>query len=125
MKKIIAAIILTLSLVSCGGGGDATKDLFSLWIEDGTGNPLNLTGGTFNTPLDFAIFFVRGEQCNCKLTFIGTQSSGFYNLNSCNYQFGTGSEDPGCNALDSTGTYSKSSNTLTITPSTGSASTYH
>ncbi len=79
---------------------------------------------TFSAPVPFSFFFVGGEQCNCNLTVLGTQSSGSYVVNSCVYQFGSGASDPGCNALNDTGTYTNSSSTLTITSSTGEVSTY-
>lgn len=128
MKKLIVLLSLTFLLTSCGGGGSgssAPKDLFSLWNEAGTNNPLDLTGSTFSSPVPFSFFFVGGEQCNCNLTVLGTQSSGSYVVNSCVYQAGSGASDPGCNALNDTGTYTNSSDTLTITSSTATVSVYN
>jgi len=118
MKSIISILTLPLLIASCGGsgGGDsAPKDLFSLWNETTTNAPLDLTGGAFSVPLNLSFFFVGGAQCDCTFTVLGTQSSGTYVINSCSYNFGSGSGDPGCNALNETGVYTNNNNTLTAT----------
>lgn len=129
MLRIQALIVVAASLSACGGGGGSDnpppeKNLFSLWTNKDTGAPMDMTGGEFSSPLPFFIYFPDGAQCNCTLTIIGRQSSGFYSLNSCTYRYSTGDGDPGCNAADTSGTYTKTSDTLTITPSSGSTSTY-
>ena len=127
MKKILLLVITAFIYGCSSGGGDsapASKDLFSLWTEDGTNSKFDFTGGSFSNSFPFTLFFVGGEACNCDLTFLGTQASGSWILNSCVYDFGSGSGDPGCNALNSTGTYSKASTILTITNSTGETDTY-
>lgn len=118
--KIPTILFFMLLLASCGGGGgggNSPKDLFSLWNVVATDAPLDLRGGDFSTPLPISFYFVGGEQCNCTLTVLGTQSSGSYVLNFCAYQLGSGASDPGCNALNDTGSYSKTSSILTITNS--------
>jgi hypothetical protein len=121
MKKIILWImictILIVAFVACGGGGGskaAPKNLFSLWKEDGTESPLDLTGGAFNTTLPMLFIFTGGEQCHCDMIIIGDQTSGGWSLSSCGYNAGTGTGDPGCSSLNSAGTYSIISNSLSI-----------
>ena len=125
IKYLFATLTITL-LISCssGGGGSSSKDLFSLWndVEDDT--PLDLTGSDFSTDIPFNFFFAGGAQCNCDLTVLGTQKSGTYIVNSCFYQSGSGSGDPGCNALNDTGTYTNSSGTLKIINSAQDVTTY-
>ena len=126
-KSVLVLVFVSFFVASCGGGGGSStpsKGLFSFWNEVGTNDPLDLTGGSFSTAIPISFFFVGGEQCNCNLTVLGSDSSGSYVINSCSYKFGSGSGDPGCNALNDTGTYSNSAATLTITNSLGTVSTY-
>jgi len=120
----ISVLGLLLGLGGCGGGGSSSKDLFSLWNNVDTDAPLDLRGGEFNSPMTFSLFFEGGEQCDCRLTLLGNQSSGSYVLNFCSYRVGSGAGDPGCNALNDTGFYEKSSNRLRITDSSGFTTTY-
>ena len=126
MKRTAAALSISIGLVACGGGGGGSseKDLFSLWTDTDTNAPLDLRGGAFSTPLPMHSYYPDGAQCDCTLTVLGTQSGGTYIINACVYRYGTGSGDPGCNSLDGTGTYTKTSDTLTTYPSSGSPSTY-
>ena len=123
---ILTSVVFGALLVTgCGGGGDSSsKDLFSLWNSVDDNTPLELTGGTFSRNLPLVTFFPAGEQCNCDLTILGTQSSGSYIINSCTYLIGSGTQDPGCNAINDTGNYSKTSDTLTTTNSTQVVTTY-
>jgi len=120
MKSVflkVLCIFSVMALTACGGGGgedSAPKDLFSLWHEEGTDSPIDLTEGGFNQTMRFSFFFTDGAQCNCDFTVIGGQSSGSYVMNSCRYKFGSGSEDPNCNAINSTGQYENKANVLTI-----------
>lgn len=126
MKRAIG-VLLVVGLSACGGGGgggDEPKDLFSLWTNTDTGAPMDLRGAEFSTPFPVSFYFVDGSQCDCTLNIVGTQSDGSYFLNACVYRYGTGDRDPGCNALDGTGNYAKTSDTLTISPSSGAPSTY-
>lgn len=121
----IKALILTIGsmvIIGCNGssGSDSDdKDLFSLWHVEGTDTPLDLRDGSFDEPMYLSFFFEGGEQCDCDFTVIGDQSSGTYIVNSCFYEFGSGSADPGCNALNETGTYTNSNSTLTASSSNG------
>lgn len=120
MKKTAFLVCGIIALSACGGGsGSSEKDLFSLWREATTDLPLDLTGGDFNQDIEMAFFFSSGAQCNCDFRVIGDQSSGAYTRNSCFYVTGSSAGgDPGCNALNESGTYTKENNTLTAqTPS--------
>lgn len=126
MKLTLTVLLMisALSITACGGSSDSSKDLFSLWREVGTDVPLDLTGGEFGSPFGLSVFFEDGSQCDCSLTLLGDQSSGSYVVNFCTYRFGSGSGDPGCNFLNDTGSYSKSSNELKTTDSSGFTTTY-
>jgi hypothetical protein len=70
--------------------------------------------------LDFAFFLTGGAQCNCDFRAIGNNSSGSYVINSCIYKIGSSAGgDPGCNALNDTGTYGITNNILTTNDSSG------
>ncbi len=126
MKSLVTIVLVgvLLSLGGCGGGSGSSKDLFSLWNEVDTNAALDLRGGEFGTPMDFSFFFEGGEQCDCRLTLLGNQSSGTYVVNFCSYRFGSGIANPGCNALNDTGFYEKSDKRLTVTGSAGFTDTY-
>ena len=125
MKKYFIVFVLIL-IQGCSSSDDApaVKDLFSLWTEDGTGAIYDFTGGTLNNFFPFTLVFSGGEECDCDLTMLGTQTVGNWVLNSCVYDFGSGSADPGCNSLNQTGTYSKTNTILTIIDSSGGDDTY-
>ena len=116
MRNLLILAVVVL-LTACGGGDDhKPKSLFSLWINDGPPmKVVDLTGGDFSTPLLYDSFFPDGAQCTCDLTVIGNQSTGSYVFNFCAYVVGSGTVDPGCNALNNTGTYSLVNDVLTIT----------
>jgi hypothetical protein len=121
-KNIVWAVVCTVlavGLVACGGGGGgggaASKNLFSLWKEVNTSAPLELTGGNFNTAIPILFSFAPGgEQCVCNLIVVGDQSSGAWTLSQCGYVPNSGSGDPGCSAMNATGDYTLSNNTLSI-----------
>lgn len=129
MRKIILAVI-AIALTACGGGGGSksggteNKGLFSLW-EDDEGEVIDLTGGQLSRPMDFAFYFDGGEQCDCRLTLIGTETDGTFVVNNCLYNAYSGAGDPGCNALNQTGDYLLSNNVLTLTGSTGESYQYY
>lgn len=129
MKKIIIASVAALILTACGGesgGSDSNKDLFSLWKTD-QGGAMDLSSGALGVEMGYSIFMEDGAECNCDLRLLGDQSSGNYILNSCSHTYGTGSgeETPNCNALDNTGTYSKTTSTLTICNSESNCTDYN
>ncbi|GAA6145843.1 hypothetical protein NBRC116585_19610 [Thalassolituus maritimus] len=118
LMKLITLILTSVVLTACGGssgGGDSEKSLFSLWKEDGTDIPLDLTGGSLGTPYEFFIFEADGAQCDCQLRFLGTEDSGSYVLNNCAYDYGSSANgDPGCESYNHSGTFSKTATTLTV-----------
>jgi hypothetical protein len=129
LLTIVAASLLILLGCSPDDNSDskkAEKNLFSLWTpQDQTDPTLSLENLDFNQQTGYAFTFSTGDQCNCLIRFIGTQSSGQYTLNSCTYVVGSGNGlYSNCSALNHSGTYSKSSDTLTICNNTGVCSVY-
>lgn len=124
--RLGSSVAVVAALVACGGGSDdpEQKELFSVWREQGSNTPVDLTGGAFSVPLNFSLYFTGGAQCNCNMTLIGDQSSGAYVINSCRFVAGSASQDPGCSALSDTGRYSNLDGVLTTTSDTGEVSTY-
>ena len=122
-KTIIAASAIALLAAGCGGGGDDSKDVFSLWTRDGDGVRIDLTGGAFSTPFQLALFRPNGAQCNCTMTIIGTQASGSVVINQCHYVVGSAAREPEpkCSVHNSTGSYTKTSDVLTLTGPAGTA----
>lgn len=117
MKLAIAALAIA-TLTACGGGGNDSKDLFSLWVRDGDGARIDLTGGALNEPFLVSTFDPDASQCNCTLHFIGTQDSGKAVINQC-YFVSSPKKDPGCSSRGGTSDYSKIGNVLTVTAPTG------
>lgn len=114
-------LTITLLVVSCSSddGGSSSKDLFSIWERTDNNTIIDLTNVGFSNATPFFFIFDGGAQCDCDVTFVGTQSSGSYAINSCSYKLNSGAGDPGCNAINGTGGYAKTSDTLTFTPSSG------
>jgi len=122
IKQLIFFTFFIAFLSACGGSDDipqADKNLFSLWNKTDSNAPLGLEGGEFSQVIPIAFYFQGGEQCNCDFTVLGSQNSGTYVLNSCTYLFNSGSSDPGCDSINQTGTYSKTTDTLTINGANG------
>jgi hypothetical protein len=129
MKKFIVLTVCFL-LIACGGssgGGTDNKDLFSLWLLDGSEGKtqLDLDGLGFNTPTDYVITVSDGSSCTCELSFNGRQDEGTYILNYCSFNYGSGNTELNCNALNQTGIYTKDKDTLTIKSSGSPDETYH
>jgi hypothetical protein len=130
MKYLLLLPFIAINLASCGGDSSddtaSSKSLFSVWNEVNTTIVLDYTNGKFDDSFPFSFQYADDSQCNCELTFIGSQSAGSYTLNSCVYEANSGpsNTDPGCNAANNTGTYTNSSNVLVTTSSTGDVSTY-
>lgn len=102
-------------LAAAAATGPSEKNLFSSWVLQGTTLTINLTNATFNTPFAFNLYLTGGGACECLMMFSGSQSSGTVMLASCLYNsHGTGGADPGCAGLNSSSTYTKTADTLTI-----------
>lgn len=115
-----------IPLISCGGGGGGggDKDLFSLWTEVGDDLTIDFTGESLGVPFQLVFVSTDDSQCECSFTLSGTQTSGTFTIEACTHIPGTGPGDPGCNGLNDTGTYSKTSTTLTATDSSGESTTF-
>lgn len=115
-KKLFTALMISFVLTACGsdgGGGAAAKGLSSVWTSETTGASLDFTDVVLNTPNVIGFGFVGGESCGCTMAVTGAEASGNYALSACTY-YGGGSGDPGCSALNSNGTFTVISSTLTI-----------
>lgn len=118
MLKILAASTLAISLVACGGGDDS-KDLFSLWKSEQTGAPLDLSGSKFGTDNVLSAFTADGTKCLCDLAIIGNQGGGSIAITGCISSPYNAAKDPQCVALQGSGNYSKTSDVLTVTRNGG------
>jgi len=113
-------IIMALLIAACGGDPEAPepKDLFSYWQDENTSFGIDMAGSAFGNNL-IEFWFPEANKCICNLNIIGDQDSGSYILTECIYIppsiGGTGNgTDPGCEAIDGTGSYSKTSDVLTL-----------
>lgn len=126
MKSLLKPVALCAAVLlsACGGGSDGdSKDLFSLWTRETDGVRIDLSGGALRTPFAIAFFRANGAQCNCTMTVIGEQSSGSVVINQCFYVVGSAAQepDPKCTIHNSTGSYTKSRDVLTLTGPNGTA----
>ena len=113
IKLFLIIGVIVLSACGSDGGGGATKSLLSTWTSEDNSITLDLTGVTLNQSAPFSFIFASGEICTCGSILTGSMTAGNYALASCTYQSG-GSGDPGCAALNSSGTYSQSGVNLTF-----------
>lgn len=116
MKLMIAAV--AIALAGCGGGDDS-KDLFSLWKSEQTGAPLDLSGGSFGPNGLISFFTADGTKCTCDLAIIGNQGSGTVAVTGCVSIPFNSAKDAQCVALQGSGAYSKTSDVLTVTRNGG------
>ncbi len=128
MNNVFILLLSTL-LIACGGGsdGDKSKNLFSLWVLDGSDGDvrLDLEGVGYDEPKDYVMTFEDGSSCTCQLSLNGSQSEGTYILNYCSFDYGSGNTELNCNALNQMGTYTKTHDTLTIDGAGHSSEVYH
>jgi hypothetical protein len=115
MKKVALTLVAVFALSACGGGGDDSKDLFSLWKSEQTGAPLDLSGGKFGTDGLISFYTVDGTKCTCDLAIIGDQGGGTVAVTGCISIPYNATKDKQCVALQGAGNYSKTSDVLTIT----------
>lgn len=118
MRVIFVAA--AIALAGCGGGDDS-KDLFSLWKSEQTGAPLDLTGGKFGSDGLISFYTADGTKCSCELAIIGDQGSGTVAVTGCISIPYNKLKDPQCIALQGSGTYSKTSEVLTVTRNSGTS----
>ncbi|UCU92309.1 hypothetical protein [Hydrogenophaga taeniospiralis] len=109
----VAALAVAISTLAACGGGDDSKDLFSLWTRDDDGGRVDLSGGTLGAPFVLSTFDSDASQCNCTFHFIGTQDSGRLVINQCYFVSSPTGRDPGCSTRGGVGDYSKSGDILT------------
>ncbi len=118
-KKIFAASAVAL-LTACGGGSDEpSKDLFSLWTQDGTGATMDIRGAGFGNPHYLYAFSPTGTKCICQLTVIGEQDKGSFALSSCISTPYNSTKNPQCEAMNVAGNYTNLSAILTLSTQRG------
>lgn len=115
MRKLALTLVSVVALSACGGGGDDSKDLFSLWTRDGSNTPLDLSTAGFGSENHLNLYTADGTRCICDLAIIGTQDSGSIAITGCISVPYNSTRDRQCQAANGSGTYSKTSNVLTIT----------
>lgn len=124
MKSKSTIILIAIMMTACGGsdGSDGSspepeeKSLFSIWknTED-EDDVIDFEDGSLGEEIPFQFIYPDGAVCTCTLELSGSQTSGNFILNSCEYEsFTSGYGDPGCNDLNGTGTYSIDNDILTI-----------
>lgn len=118
MKKVALTLAAVFALSACGGGDDS-KDLFSLWKSEQTGAPLELSGSQFGSDNLLNAYTVDGTRCICDLAIIGNQGGGTIAVTGCISIPYNKLKDPQCKALQGSGSYSKTSDVLTITRNGG------
>jgi len=118
MKKVALTFAAVFALSACGGGDDS-KDLFSLWKSEQTGAPLELSGSQFGTENILAAYTQDGTKCLCELAIIGNQGGGTIAITGCISSPYNATKNPQCVALNGAGSYSKTSDVLTITRNGG------
>lgn len=133
-KTLQLAILPLLLLVGCGGGGDSgggstepeNRNLFSVWTNtQDDEDVIDLEEASFGEEMDFQVIYPDGAICNCTLELSGSQTSGNFILNSCEFdRFSTQYDDPGCNDLNGTGTYEVDGDTLTVCDDEQECDTY-
>ena len=127
--RVCLAVLFTLGLtmVGCSGGGGSskTKGLFSVWTRPDNSLTIDMSSMTFGTQT-VRVTLSGGEQCECSVTLTGGQTSGLYSIDDSTYVPSTGGgSDPGCSALDESGTYRNENATLTLCASINDCWSYN
>jgi hypothetical protein len=121
MKNIAIALAAAAALSACGGGsGSDSKNLFSLWTNTQTGALIELSGGDFGVS-KINLYTLDATRCICDLSIIGNQGAGNIAITGCISVPYNQQRNPQCEALNGTGNYTKTTDTLTITSARGSA----
>lgn len=111
--RYLLSFIFLFALGCSGSSNSNSKNLFSSWTATGTNTIINLTGANFGSN-SIGFLYATGAQCNCTLNILGAQGSGNWVLSSCSYLAASGPGDPGCVALDGSGTYTLPASTLSL-----------
>lgn len=120
-RKIFVASAVAL-LAACGGGDDEpSKDLFSIWTQDGTGRTMDIRGAGFGSPHYLYAFSPTGTQCICQLTVIGEQDKGSFAMSRCISTPYNGAKNQQCEAMNVAGNYTNLSAVLTLSTQRGTA----
>lgn len=122
MKPMTLAAALLLG--ACGGGGDDSKDLFSIWTRDSDNATFDLSSAGFSTENYMTAFTQDGTKCICNFAVIGTQEQGSMALSGCISIPYNSTKNPQCEAINGSGTYTKSGSVLSLTGKNGTG-TFH
>ncbi|MCK5881153.1 MAG: hypothetical protein KAG18_04700 [Sinobacterium sp.] len=120
MKILLCALTLIL-FTACNSSDKKQKPppkpLFSAWEHLETNSPLDLSNASFDDSLAMVFKISSEAACSCDITLDGDNDAGSFELNNCVLH--EGDEDPGCNALNQTGSYINANNWLTLTSNAG------
>lgn len=101
-------------LAACGGGGNDSKDLFSIWTRDGDNATFDFTAMHFGTDNYLSIFTQDGTKCICNFAVIGTQEQGSFAATGCISIPYNARRQPSCEAVNRSGNYTKTDSVLTM-----------
>lgn len=116
-RAVLSSVVV---LTACGGGGDSSKDLFSVWTRDGDNATFDFTYMKFGTDNYLTAFPPDGTKCICNFALIGTQEQGSFAATGCISIPYNARRQPSCEALNRGGNYTKSDSVLTLSSSAGS-----
>jgi hypothetical protein len=122
MKKLM--LIVCVALAACGGGGDDSKGVFSLWTRDGDNATIDLRDASFNQDWTISLYLRDATNCLCTMTVIGDNSKGSYVISRCISNPYRAAVNGQCQALNQTGTYTNDGNVLTLV-GPRATTTYH
>ena len=111
MKQFICIVLILSSLACAKSGGDSSpapaKTIFSTWVRSDGVVTISGNGIALNHPYTTIFTFATGNKCGCSTTLTGALDEGAFTDSACSYMAGTGNGvDPGCAALNQSGTFS-------------------
>ena len=126
MKKVVKplslVVIATSALVGCGGGGgDDSKDLFSLWTRDGDNVKLDLNGLGFGSGQYLYVITADATKCICEFTITGTQTEGSAALTGCISSPYNSTRNAQCEATNAVANYTNIGSVLTLSGANGTS----